>query len=190
MVEELVRFRLKVRQFALASGKATGEAQRQQRLDRQPLLEACDALRQDLTAHGISIKVSHRGRGHRHPEGLCKPGGGTQTQNGPSQTRWADGAREQRTTPPPAPVTRGTHGNMYWGGDAALGTDAGAGPGGPGPWKQWGGSEPCVAPSRRELRESAQPEPSSSAGQEQHVHVGAAGSGPQTRELRAPDTVL
>ncbi|VFV40739.1 probable cysteinyl-trna [Lynx pardinus] len=56
VVEELVRFRLKVRQFALASGKATGEAQRQQRLDRQPLLEACDALRQDLTAHGISIK--------------------------------------------------------------------------------------------------------------------------------------
>ncbi|GAB5566477.1 probable cysteine--tRNA ligase [Prionailurus iriomotensis] len=56
VVEELVRFRLKVRQFALASGKATGEAQRQQRLDRQPLLEACDTLRQDLTAHGISIK--------------------------------------------------------------------------------------------------------------------------------------
>lgn len=69
MVEELVRFRLKVRQFALASGKATGEAQRQQRLDRQPLLEACDALRQDLTAHGISIKVSHHGRGALSPRG-------------------------------------------------------------------------------------------------------------------------
>lgn len=56
MLEELVRFRLKVRQFALASGAATGEARRRQLLDRQPLLEACDALRQDLAAHGISIK--------------------------------------------------------------------------------------------------------------------------------------
>uniref|UniRef100_A0A2K5XI03 Probable cysteine--tRNA ligase, mitochondrial n=1 Tax=Mandrillus leucophaeus TaxID=9568 RepID=A0A2K5XI03_MANLE len=54
VVEELVRFRQKVRQFALA--KATGEARRQQLLERQPLLEACDTLRQDLTAHGISIK--------------------------------------------------------------------------------------------------------------------------------------
>ncbi|XP_029794255.1 probable cysteine--tRNA ligase, mitochondrial [Suricata suricatta] len=49
VVEELVRFRLKVRQFALAGGAATREA-------RQPLLEACDAVRQDLAAHGISIK--------------------------------------------------------------------------------------------------------------------------------------
>lgn len=58
MVEELVRFRLQVRQFALATGAATREARRQQQLDRQPLLEACDALRRDLIAHGISIKVS------------------------------------------------------------------------------------------------------------------------------------
>ncbi|XP_036106305.1 probable cysteine--tRNA ligase, mitochondrial isoform X1 [Molossus molossus] len=56
VVEELVRFRLKVRQFALATGEATREARRQQLLERQPLLEACDILRQDLAAHGISIK--------------------------------------------------------------------------------------------------------------------------------------
>lgn len=66
VLEELVRFRLKVRQFALAGGAATREA-------RRPLLEACDALRQDLAAHGISIKVSHRGR----PKVPCKPGGRT-----------------------------------------------------------------------------------------------------------------
>uniref|UniRef100_A0A5F5PX68 cysteine--tRNA ligase n=1 Tax=Equus caballus TaxID=9796 RepID=A0A5F5PX68_HORSE len=57
VVEELVRFRLKVRQFALATGEATREARRQQLLERQPLLEACDTLRQDLVAHGISIKI-------------------------------------------------------------------------------------------------------------------------------------
>uniref|UniRef100_A0A8C5LMH3 Uncharacterized protein n=1 Tax=Jaculus jaculus TaxID=51337 RepID=A0A8C5LMH3_JACJA len=57
VVDELVRFRMKVRQFALAtSPEATGEAQRQQLRDRQPLLEACDALRQDLATHGINIK--------------------------------------------------------------------------------------------------------------------------------------
>ncbi|XP_028382317.1 probable cysteine--tRNA ligase, mitochondrial isoform X1 [Phyllostomus discolor] len=56
VVEELVRFRLKVRQFALATGEATKEARRQVLLERQPLLEACDALRQDLAIHGISIK--------------------------------------------------------------------------------------------------------------------------------------
>lgn len=56
VVEELVRFRLKVRQFALATGEATREARRQQLLERQPLLEACDTLRQDLAAYGISIK--------------------------------------------------------------------------------------------------------------------------------------
>lgn len=63
VVEELVRFRLKVRQFALATGEATKEARQQQLLERQPLLEACDTLRQDLAAHGISIKVSHCHRG-------------------------------------------------------------------------------------------------------------------------------
>ncbi|XP_045444740.1 probable cysteine--tRNA ligase, mitochondrial isoform X2 [Pipistrellus kuhlii] len=56
VVEELVRFRLKVRQFALATGEATKEARRQRLLERQPLLEACDTLRQDLAAHGIGIK--------------------------------------------------------------------------------------------------------------------------------------
>lgn len=79
VVEELVRFRLKVRQFALATGEATKEARRQRLLERQPLLEACDTLRQDLAAHGVSIKVSHchRGRvnGDDHPEMLCKPAG-------------------------------------------------------------------------------------------------------------------
>lgn len=54
-----MRFRLKVRQFALAKGEATEEARRQQLLERQPLLEACDTLRQDLAVHGVSIKVSH-----------------------------------------------------------------------------------------------------------------------------------
>ncbi|XP_069323676.1 probable cysteine--tRNA ligase, mitochondrial isoform X3 [Eulemur rufifrons] len=56
VVEEVVRFRQKVRQFALTTPEATGEARQQQLLERQPLLEACDALRRDLTAHGINIK--------------------------------------------------------------------------------------------------------------------------------------
>ncbi|KAL4691147.1 hypothetical protein H8959_014108 [Pygathrix nigripes] len=56
VVDELVRFRQKVRQFALAMPEATGEARRQQLLERQPLLEACDTLRRGLTAHGIIIK--------------------------------------------------------------------------------------------------------------------------------------
>ncbi|XP_021095011.1 probable cysteine--tRNA ligase, mitochondrial isoform X2 [Heterocephalus glaber] len=56
VVDELVRFRLKVRQFALDTQAATGDARRQQLQERRPLLEACDTLRQDLAAHGISIK--------------------------------------------------------------------------------------------------------------------------------------
>ncbi|KAK2507988.1 hypothetical protein MC885_012084 [Smutsia gigantea] len=56
VVEELVRFRVKVRRFALAVGGAAGEAQQQQLSERQPLLEACDILRRDLAAHGIGIK--------------------------------------------------------------------------------------------------------------------------------------
>ncbi|KAL1772986.1 putative cysteine-tRNA ligase, mitochondrial isoform X2 [Sigmodon hispidus] len=56
VVDELVRFRLKVRQYALATPGATGEARRQQLQQRQPLLEACDALRQDLATHGINVK--------------------------------------------------------------------------------------------------------------------------------------
>uniref|UniRef100_A0ABK0L847 cysteine--tRNA ligase n=1 Tax=Rattus norvegicus TaxID=10116 RepID=A0ABK0L847_RAT len=56
VVDELVRFRLKVRQYALATPGATGEARKQQLQERQPLLEACDALRQDLMTHGINVK--------------------------------------------------------------------------------------------------------------------------------------
>nr|XP_004054781.1 probable cysteine--tRNA ligase, mitochondrial isoform X1 [Gorilla gorilla gorilla] len=56
VVDELVRFRQKVRQFALAMPEAMGDARRQQLLERQPLLEACDTLRRGLTAHGINIK--------------------------------------------------------------------------------------------------------------------------------------
>lgn len=58
MVDELVRFRLKVRQYALATPGAAGEARKQRLQERQPLLEACDALRQDLITHGINVKVS------------------------------------------------------------------------------------------------------------------------------------
>uniref|UniRef100_A0A8C9DST5 Probable cysteine--tRNA ligase, mitochondrial n=1 Tax=Prolemur simus TaxID=1328070 RepID=A0A8C9DST5_PROSS len=56
VVEELVRFRQKVRQFALTTPEASGEARQRQLLERRPLLEACDALRRDLTAHGVNIK--------------------------------------------------------------------------------------------------------------------------------------
>lgn len=51
-----MRFRLKVRQYALATPEASGEARRQQLQERRPLLQACDELRRDLAAHGISIK--------------------------------------------------------------------------------------------------------------------------------------
>ncbi|GAB1292982.1 Probable cysteine--tRNA ligase, mitochondrial [Apodemus speciosus] len=56
VLDELVRFRLKVRQYALATPGATGEARKQQLQERQPLLEACDTLRQDLVTHGINVK--------------------------------------------------------------------------------------------------------------------------------------
>ncbi|KFO35051.1 Putative cysteinyl-tRNA synthetase, mitochondrial [Fukomys damarensis] len=56
VVDELVRFRLKVRQFALDTQAATGDARRRQLQERKPLLEACDTLRQDLAAHGVIIK--------------------------------------------------------------------------------------------------------------------------------------
>ncbi|XP_024086810.3 probable cysteine--tRNA ligase, mitochondrial isoform X3 [Pongo abelii] len=59
VVDELVRFRQKVRQFVLAMPEATGDARRQQLLERQPLLEACDTLRRGLTAHGINIKKQY-----------------------------------------------------------------------------------------------------------------------------------
>ncbi|XP_065499544.1 probable cysteine--tRNA ligase, mitochondrial [Caloenas nicobarica] len=75
VIEELVRFRAKVRQYALALPDAAAEAvptegavgtkgakqeqkeKRQQLMqERKPLLEACDSLRGDLAAFGIHIK--------------------------------------------------------------------------------------------------------------------------------------
>ncbi|XP_012666966.1 probable cysteine--tRNA ligase, mitochondrial isoform X2 [Otolemur garnettii] len=75
VVEELVRFRQSVRQFALTAPEAPREARQQQLLERRPLLEACDALRQDLAAHGINIKVSTHScsADSRLPEQPCFP---------------------------------------------------------------------------------------------------------------------
>ncbi|NXP79153.1 SYCM protein, partial [Ramphastos sulfuratus] len=74
VVDELVRFRAKVRHYALALPEAddtvpvegaTGDkglkqAQKEKRQqlmqERKPLLEACDSLRRDLTAFGIHIQ--------------------------------------------------------------------------------------------------------------------------------------
>ncbi|XP_075419541.1 putative cysteine--tRNA ligase, mitochondrial [Tenrec ecaudatus] len=56
VVDELVRFRQQVRQYALATEEAPGDARRRQLLERQPLLQACDALRKDLAIHSIHIK--------------------------------------------------------------------------------------------------------------------------------------
>ncbi|XP_004704468.2 probable cysteine--tRNA ligase, mitochondrial isoform X1 [Echinops telfairi] len=56
VVDELVRFRQQVRQYALATEEASGDARRQQLLERQPLLQACDVLRKDLAIHSIHIK--------------------------------------------------------------------------------------------------------------------------------------
>ncbi|KAM9604646.1 putative cysteine--tRNA ligase, mitochondrial isoform 1-T2 [Trichechus inunguis] len=56
VVEELVHFRQKVRQYALATKEASRDVRHQQLLERQPLLEACDALRRGLAIHGINIK--------------------------------------------------------------------------------------------------------------------------------------
>uniref|UniRef100_A0A4W3IR61 Probable cysteine--tRNA ligase, mitochondrial n=1 Tax=Callorhinchus milii TaxID=7868 RepID=A0A4W3IR61_CALMI len=55
IVDQLVDFRQKVRNYALAVDEPAP-----QRLmnERQPLLQACDSLRLDLTAIGIDIKVS------------------------------------------------------------------------------------------------------------------------------------
>ncbi|NWT70440.1 SYCM protein, partial [Prunella himalayana] len=75
VIEELVRFRSKVRHYALAlpgaADAAPGEGaagakepkqeQKEKRKhlmqERKPLLEACDSLREDLAAFGIHIKV-------------------------------------------------------------------------------------------------------------------------------------
>ncbi|NXR11754.1 SYCM protein, partial [Semnornis frantzii] len=74
VVDELVRFRAKVRHYALALPEAddtvpregaTGDkglkqAQKEKRQqlmqERKPLLEACDSLRRDLAAFGIHIQ--------------------------------------------------------------------------------------------------------------------------------------
>lgn len=76
VIDELVRFRAKVRHYALALPEEAAEAvpteaavgakgpkqeqkeKRQQLMqERKPLLEACDSLRGDLAAFGIHIKV-------------------------------------------------------------------------------------------------------------------------------------
>ncbi|NXD82080.1 SYCM protein, partial [Halcyon senegalensis] len=74
VVEELVRFRTKVRHYALAlpeaadtvpgdgaagaNGPKQEQKEKRQQLmqERKPLLEACDSLRRDLAAFGIHIK--------------------------------------------------------------------------------------------------------------------------------------
>nr|XP_056717952.1 probable cysteine--tRNA ligase, mitochondrial [Euleptes europaea] len=73
VIDELVSFRIQVRDFALAPPEMTGvpaegtalskEAKQQQKekrrqllQERQPLLQACDRLRQDLAVYGINIK--------------------------------------------------------------------------------------------------------------------------------------
>ncbi|KAM6178244.1 putative cysteine--tRNA ligase, mitochondrial [Rhynchocyon petersi] len=56
VVDELVRFRQTVRQYALATQETCREAQQQQLLERKPLLQACDDLRKDLIMHSINIK--------------------------------------------------------------------------------------------------------------------------------------
>ncbi|XP_006883855.1 PREDICTED: probable cysteine--tRNA ligase, mitochondrial [Elephantulus edwardii] len=56
VVDELVRFRQIVRQYALATQEPSREARRQQVLERLPLLQACDSLRKDLAMHSINIK--------------------------------------------------------------------------------------------------------------------------------------
>ncbi|XP_042313925.1 probable cysteine--tRNA ligase, mitochondrial isoform X2 [Sceloporus undulatus] len=68
VIDELVSFRSKVRNFALAAPEATvglsaeeakqREKEERRRLlqERAPLLQACDSLRQDLSLYGITIK--------------------------------------------------------------------------------------------------------------------------------------
>lgn len=74
VIDELVSFRVRVRDFALATPEMTSmpgegailskEAKQQQKekrcqllQEREPLLQACDRLRQDLAVYGINIKV-------------------------------------------------------------------------------------------------------------------------------------
>ncbi|XP_075446811.1 putative cysteine--tRNA ligase, mitochondrial isoform X3 [Ascaphus truei] len=66
VIEELVNFRSKVRNYALATemgqeATISKEENRQQErrqmlMEREPLLQACDTLRQDLDGFGINIK--------------------------------------------------------------------------------------------------------------------------------------
>ncbi|XP_054831088.1 probable cysteine--tRNA ligase, mitochondrial [Eublepharis macularius] len=72
VIDELVSFRIQVRDFALATAEATDkpaegvvsskeakqqqEKRRQLLQEREPLLQACDRLRQDLAVYGINIK--------------------------------------------------------------------------------------------------------------------------------------
>ncbi|NXX32939.1 SYCM protein, partial [Nicator chloris] len=68
VIEELVRFRMKVRHYALALPETADavpveepkqeqkEKRKQLMRERKPLLEACDSLRGDLAAFGIHIK--------------------------------------------------------------------------------------------------------------------------------------
>uniref|UniRef100_A0AAR2LLH3 Probable cysteine--tRNA ligase, mitochondrial n=1 Tax=Pygocentrus nattereri TaxID=42514 RepID=A0AAR2LLH3_PYGNA len=65
VVEQLVRFRSEVRNFALSvEGQATQDLQnsvqpprKKPHPDRVPLLKACDALRKDLVPLGVQIKI-------------------------------------------------------------------------------------------------------------------------------------
>ncbi|NXS10538.1 SYCM protein, partial [Neodrepanis coruscans] len=74
VLDELVRFRMKVRHYALALPEAADavpmegvvgaqeskqeqkEKRKQLMQERKPLLEACDSLRADLATFGIHIK--------------------------------------------------------------------------------------------------------------------------------------
>uniref|UniRef100_A0A4X2K4Z0 cysteine--tRNA ligase n=1 Tax=Vombatus ursinus TaxID=29139 RepID=A0A4X2K4Z0_VOMUR len=56
VVDELVQFRSKVRQYSLGAPEGTGTKRQQLLLEREPLLQACDSLRQNLAAYGINIK--------------------------------------------------------------------------------------------------------------------------------------
>ncbi|NXY84122.1 SYCM protein, partial [Alcedo cyanopectus] len=67
VMEELVRFRSKVRLYALAlpaqgaeGAQGPQEEQKEKRKEmmqeRKPLLEACDSLRRDLAAFGVHIQ--------------------------------------------------------------------------------------------------------------------------------------
>uniref|UniRef100_A0A8C0Z8X8 cysteine--tRNA ligase n=1 Tax=Cyanistes caeruleus TaxID=156563 RepID=A0A8C0Z8X8_CYACU len=92
VIEELVRFRMKVRHYALALPEtadavpvesAVGaeepkqeqkEKRKQLMRERKPLLEACDSLRGDLAAFGIHIKVEDSNALLQHTQDLSRIG--------------------------------------------------------------------------------------------------------------------